>query len=498
MSTSQNFQHSEAKLSPEFASKSSEALSDLYNNNVVDDNRISSYQNVDLNNMNNSNGNRIRQKNNLNIANRNYYQGNQKQIDGVKALNVGLDNAGNIYIADNGKVKYVQIVSSRSTNGNRKITTATNLAPTPLINNNVKFYSNAFFNPFEPLVAFLGSDQLQLENYNFLFNAERHTIFQLHTIANKKLSSNPAQTAGSNAIAAAGENVLNVVSGFAFGVNSAISTGSPTIKVEEVQLYNADSLRQSNFSPFNPTRILIHGWLGGSHANVFSTLVPAYLKAGNYNVFTVDWGRGAIADYLTASYRVKPVGKILAKFIDFLHMEAGIRYQDMHVTGFSMGAHIAGIAGKFVQYGHLPVIYALDPALPFFNYDKIDERVAITDADYVEVIHTSVGTYGYDRPLGHVDFYINYGSNQPGCFLNECSHFRAYQVFAESLLWKTAFRGQGCDVQLWYDLIKNRRCLMGTGRNLTMGGDPADASILKGRGGVYYVLINASPPFGRG
>lgn len=58
--------------------------------------------------------------------------------------------------------------------------------------------------------------------------------------------------------------------------------------------------------------------------------------SGNYNIFTVDWGRGAIADYITASYRVKPVGLVLAKFLDFLHREAGMRFEDLQLIGFSM------------------------------------------------------------------------------------------------------------------------------------------------------------------
>jgi len=73
---------------------------------------------------------------------------------------------------------------------------------------------------------------------------------------------------------------------------------------------------------------------------MYSALIPAYLdlRNGNYNIFTVDWGRGAIADYITASYRVKPVGKVLAKFVDFLHQEAGLRFEDLQLVGFSMGA----------------------------------------------------------------------------------------------------------------------------------------------------------------
>uniref|UniRef100_A0A034WKZ5 Putative phospholipase A1 magnifin n=1 Tax=Bactrocera dorsalis TaxID=27457 RepID=A0A034WKZ5_BACDO len=413
-------------------------------------------------------------------------------------------------------------------NGGVTVTNVSTSAASPQAASTKLYHSNGFLNPFGQLVAFFGSDQLHLQDYTFFFNAERHTVFQLHTnnyhnINTRSDSQAVARVpALAETVAAGSERVLNVVTntiGAVFGANplpttagatansaSATTTGAsvsahaaPTMQVEEVQLYNGKSLRQSRFNPFNPTRILIHGWFGGANAAIYQTLVPAYLRqgAGNYNVFTVDWGRGAVADYLTASYRVKPVGKVLAKFIDFLQREAGVRFEDLHVIGFSMGAHIAGIAGKHVQTGRLPVIYALDPALPFFRYDNFDERVAITDADYVEVVHTSVGSYGYDRPLGHVDFYVNYGSAQPGCFLNECSHFRAFHVFAESLQSTAALRAQGCDVKLWQDMIKYRRCLMGTGRQMILGGDPANVTALRGRGGVFYLSTNAAPPYAK-
>ncbi|XP_067620004.1 uncharacterized protein [Eurosta solidaginis] len=388
----------------------------------------------------------------------------------------------------------------------------------PSIGSTKLYQSNTFVNPFGQLASIFGNDQFHLQDYTFFFNAERHTVFQLHTNKfdnnnNNNRKMNFGTKVSHNAVPLAfveSGRLLNAVfgGGPAMVSNSmpitttttgTTSYSSSLVQVEEVQLYNATSLRQSRYNPFNPTRILIHGWLGGSTAGVYQTLVPEYLRQGNgnYNVFTVDWGRGAVADYLTASYRVKPVGKVLAKFIDFLQREAGMRFEDLHLIGFSMGAHIAGIAGKHLESGRLPLIYALDPALPFFRYDSFDDRIAITDADYVEVVHTSVGSYGYDRPLGHVDFYVNYGSAQPGCFFNECSHMRAYQIFAESLQMKGALVGQGCDVNLWTDLIRRRRCAMSTGRQMLLGGDPANVTALRGRGGVFYLVTNAQPPYAK-
>lgn len=58
----------------------------------------------------------------------------------------------------------------------------------------------------------------------------------------------------------------------------------------------------------------------------------------------------------------------------------------------------------------------LDPAGPLFNEDDTDARIDPSDAELVDVIHTSRGIFGYEEPIGHWDFYPNGGSLQPGCF----------------------------------------------------------------------------------
>lgn len=50
-------------------------------------------------------------------------------------------------------------------------------------------------------------------------------------------------------------------------------------------------------------------------------------------------------------------------------------------------------------------IVGLDPASPMFNYNDVDDRLAETDASYVEVIHTCAGTLGFSQPLGTASFY---------------------------------------------------------------------------------------------
>lgn len=85
------------------------------------------------------------------------------------------------------------------------------------------------------------------------------------------------------------------------------------------------------------------------------------------------------------------------------------------VIGHSLGAHIAGIAGQNVKSGRLPIIVGLDPAYPLFKKNKMDERLSIMDADYIQIIHTNGGHLSIPYPMGDADFYANWGKDQPGC-----------------------------------------------------------------------------------
>lgn len=95
-----------------------------------------------------------------------------------------------------------------------------------------------------------------------------------------------------------------------------------------------------------------------------------------------------------------------------------LNLSDVVFIGHSLGSHIVGLAAKRIRSGRIPIIVALDPAYPLFSKSKHEERLARTDADYVQVIHTSTGQLSIPYPIGHADFYPNYGSNQSGCSRN--------------------------------------------------------------------------------
>ena len=64
------------------------------------------------------------------------------------------------------------------------------------------------------------------------------------------------------------------------------------------------------------------------------------------------------------------------------------------------------------------VLTGLDPAGPFFTLVSSAYRLDDSDASYVDVIHTNEGQLGTSRRGGHIDFYPNGGTNQPGCLIN--------------------------------------------------------------------------------
>ena len=120
-------------------------------------------------------------------------------------------------------------------------------------------------------------------------------------------------------------------------------------------------------------------------------------------MIAVDWTAGGnTLNYITARNRVGEVARVMGSFIDFLHSFELIRFSELHIIGHSLGGQIAGLTGKAVRQGRIQVITALDPAGPLFSFSNPAERVANTDAVYVEVIHTNMGRLGFDQPIGDV------------------------------------------------------------------------------------------------
>ncbi|XP_055538343.1 pancreatic triacylglycerol lipase-like [Wyeomyia smithii] len=261
-----------------------------------------------------------------------------------------------------------------------------------------------------------------------------------------------------------------------------------------IQLGNAGTLG-GNWNGGRQTRLIIHGWNNNGDSGVNVNIRNAYLDRGDFNVITVDWGRGAQnPNYITARNHINAVGATVGRFVDFLNLNGGMSFNNVYIVGHSLGGHTAGIAGKRVSRGRLHTVVALDPALPLFSINSPGERVAPSDANYVEVIHTNGGLLGFDLPIGQADFYPNGGRTQPGCGVDvagNCAHSRAWEFFAESVR-SGRFNSVRCQnfEQVWNE----NRCVS-SGPNRNMGGEPSNIGLASG---IYHLTTNAQSPFARG
>ncbi|XP_061539161.1 lipoprotein lipase isoform X1 [Phycodurus eques] len=220
----------------------------------------------------------------------------------------------------------------------------------------------------------------------------------------------------------------------------------------------AESLAACAFNGTAKTFLIIHGWtLSGMFESWVTKLVSAlYEREQVANVIVVDWRSTAQNHYVVAAQSTKAVGQEVARFIDWLEETTNIPLDNLHLIGYSLGAHVAGFAGSHAT-NKVGRITGLDPAGPDFEGEHAHRRLSPDDAGFVDVLHTftrgSLGlSIGIQQPVGHVDIYPNGGSFQPGCNLRgalekianfgifaiadavKCEHERSIHLFIDSLL----------------------------------------------------------------
>ncbi|XP_035714710.1 pancreatic lipase-related protein 2 isoform X2 [Folsomia candida] len=201
-------------------------------------------------------------------------------------------------------------------------------------------------------------------------------------------------------------------------------------------------------------KILIHGYNFEDTDKFPSETKDAYLYTTNHPVIWVDWRTLATPNFLSphALYpsvadNVPRVGLRVFHLIEFLLQNEIISHpRDVHFVGHSLGAHIAGWAGKLLFQKHgvlVGRITGLDPAGPLFRSLGRNLILDRSDADFVDIVHSSLT--GIASPLGHVDFYPNGGQVHPHCLrsLNRtarigrfisCNHNSAYDYFRTSIV----------------------------------------------------------------
>ncbi|KAJ8345774.1 hypothetical protein SKAU_G00299670 [Synaphobranchus kaupii] len=219
-----------------------------------------------------------------------------------------------------------------------------------------------------------------------------------------------------------------------------------------------NTISECEFNLETQTFVVIHGWtVTGMFQSWVPKLVSAlYEREPSANVIVVDWLVRAAQHYPTSAAYTKLVGQDVAKFVNWLETEMHYPWEKLHLLGYSLGAHVAGIAGLLTNH-KINRITGLDPAGPGFEYADDQSTLSPDDAIFVDVLHTNTRgspdlSFGIQRPVGHVDIYPNGGTFQPGCNLQstmtliatsgfqnmdqivKCSHERSVHLFIDSLV----------------------------------------------------------------
>ncbi|XP_053151863.1 phospholipase A1 member A isoform X2 [Hemicordylus capensis] len=202
----------------------------------------------------------------------------------------------------------------------------------------------------------------------------------------------------------------------------------------------SDDIRNSSFNASLGTKIIIHGFRAlGTKPSWIDGLIKTLLQSSQANVIAIDWVHGATAAYPTA---VQNVTMLALEILSFLYklLALGVPESSIHLIGVSLGAHVGGLVGYFCG-GRLGRITGLDPAGPKYTRASPEERLDPGDALFVEAIHTDTDNFGIRIPVGHIDYYINGGKDQPGCprFISSgynyviCDHMKAVHFYISAL-----------------------------------------------------------------
>nr|XP_018917471.1 PREDICTED: phospholipase A1-like isoform X1 [Bemisia tabaci] len=223
-------------------------------------------------------------------------------------------------------------------------------------------------------------------------------------------------------------------------------------KYYKLKIDDATNFKNAPLNKSLETKIIIHGWMNSGESWFPILMKDTLLNDRDLNVILVDWSSvsyGFVYPW-TASY-VPEVGKLVGEVVFALINDNYINVTSVHFVGHSLGAHVAGFAGKRINKllnKTVPWITGLDPARPCFNGKPAKDRLDVTDAEYVEIVHTCADYLGLLQPIGHIDFYPNGGSLvQPGCSyydVGACSHARSFQYYAEALTTNRSFIGYPC------------------------------------------------------
>uniref|UniRef100_H2P9M6 Phospholipase A1 member A n=1 Tax=Pongo abelii TaxID=9601 RepID=H2P9M6_PONAB len=201
----------------------------------------------------------------------------------------------------------------------------------------------------------------------------------------------------------------------------------------------SSDLQNSGFNATLGTKLIIHGFrVLGTKPSWIDKFIRTLLLATNANVIAVDWIYGSTGVYFSAVKNVIKLSLEISLFLNKL-LVLGVSESSI-IIGVSLGAHVGAMVGQLFG-GQLGQITGLDPAGPEYTRASVEERLDAGDALFVEAIHTDTDNLGIRIPVGHVDYFVNGGQDQPGCptFFYAgysyliCDHMRAVHLYISAL-----------------------------------------------------------------
>ncbi|XP_059708008.1 inactive pancreatic lipase-related protein 1-like [Haemorhous mexicanus] len=247
---------------------------------------------------------------------------------------------------------------------------------------------------------------------------------------------------------------------------------------QEVSAVDKSTIKASNFNANRKTRFIVHGFIDHGEENWLSDMCKRMLTVEDVNCICVNWKKGSRCQYTQAANNIRVVGAEIAYFVNVLKDEYGYSPANVHIIGHSLGAHVAGEAGR--RRPGIGRITGLDPAQPYFQGTPTEVRLDKSDAEFVDVIHTDSAPtipnlgFGIRTAVGHLDFYPNGGEEMPGCDKNAisqivdldgiwegtrdfvaCNHLRSYKYYSDSIMYPDGFLGYPCAS---YNLFQEGKC----------------------------------------
>jgi hypothetical protein len=286
--------------------------------------------------------------------------------------------------------------------------------------------------------------------------------------------------------------------------------GASLTDTQNIDLSNAatafSQLSTSYFDSSKKNFIFVMGWQPADSSGTLNEVISAYLdtKRSQFNVINLDWSAYAASiDYIGVVNSLNSVSATANQVLSQISSQ-GFDMTKTHIAGFSFGALIAGAIGRYFkgQGATLPRITGLEPpefygGLTLALATAGVTKLSASDAKFVDNIHTSVGSFGDFLTRGHVDFWPNGGSSQPGCGSSEqtstmfsswnnfiatvgCNHGRSYMYYAESVRRNSSAPGFISKRCSWWALLSF---------------DPSSCSISSSTSMGFYADVTTSGPF---